>query len=236
MSVVMLLTSGLILWICGWPLQWKVTQENQPVTLDVIELSKKVSSMRVELALLRASISNSTAITTTNLTKVPVVEETDTVTETSSVSVSAEKNHKEGVSVNQSTNGVAIKVVADKDSRVSVNIRGDKDTEQSQNPVHNAHRVVELDATDGRLDTVTGIYKLTNTVYALEKVLFQIPEGWSMQAHAAYPHGMLKVLDEKGNPLGGKLVSGGCMFVQNLSQTIDVKLRWECMKIPMTNK
>ncbi len=173
-----------------------------------------------------------TSPNTSDLVTVPI-------TNTSPDSIVLDSNSREGVSVSHSTNGNAIKVVGNKDSRVIISIGSDNPTiAQSRNPLLNPDRVIKLDALrDGKIEAITGFYYITNTVNALENVLFQIPTGWAMQASTLpYPPGMVKALDERGNPLNGKLVSGGCMLVQNCSSTIDVELRWECMIIATSGK
>lgn len=168
-----------------------------------------------------------TATNTNTLTRVPVVEEEDVGTKTA---VSAEKGHKEGVSVNQSTNGVAIKVVADKDSQVRVYVRDQSQTTKSG--LLEPDQVISLDPLkDGKLDPNDKIsYWITNKISPGETVLYLVPKGWMARAENNYPKRMVQVVADNDLDTEGKIVEGRSMMIRNKTDSITMEIRWQCIK------
>ena len=171
-----------------------------------------------------------TATNTNTLTRVPVDDVLTDTTNTITANTSAEKSHKEGVSVNQSTNGVAIKVVADKNSQVRVYVRDQSQTTKSG--LLEPDQVISLDPLkDGKLDPNDKIsYWITNKISPGETVLYLVPSGWIARAENNYPKRMVQVVADNDLDPDGKIVDGKSMMIRNKTDSITMEIRWQCIK------
>ncbi len=132
-----------------------------------------------------------------------------------------------GVLVDRSTNGVAVQVKAEKDARVTVNIRnaGGTDPNGPKWPIgFEPDRTEVLDPTSGENPHEGGDVRMESELEQGEDVVFPVPFGWGMKATTYSSREVYDIKINNSDPKG-RIVSSDSIRIRNKGSST-LKIGW----------
>lgn len=219
----------------------KKKPEDQFTNLDaakkMVELVQEIAKLSAENTALRSSTSTGQA-KADGLTRVPRVEAggaTNTIGGGTNQSLALTNDPTGALNLN-TTNGIAVKVTADRDSNVRVYIRDNSNADKKSGLLE-PDAIIKLDPSkDGRIDPTDGSYWITNKIGPGETTLYLVPSGWTARAENDYPKRFVQVVTDNDLDPDGKIMNSKSVMIRNKTESIIMDIIWQCFKIKEAGK